>query len=79
MSQDVIWQSVLDGVWDCRVTRIDGSRGLLAVTKVRAGLSESPLLVETVPLAYGATFGPDVSDVAEWQDKCAAAVDKAAS
>jgi hypothetical protein len=30
---------------------------------------------EAVTLSYGAVYGPDIDDVAEWQDKCVAVVD----
>ena len=61
---DVIWQQTLDGgAYTLRVTRIDDNYGLLQVS-VTGG---EQLHEQRVPLAYGAIFGPDMDDVAEWQ------------
>lgn len=62
---DVIWQQTMDGgAFTLRVTRIDESTGLLQVS-VNNG---ERLHEERVPLAYGALFGPDIDDLAQWQE-----------
>lgn len=68
-----VWEAMLDGVWDCRVERTGERRGRLLVSRL-----DDPVVVilnEETGLSYGAHFGPDVDDVAMWQEKCAAAVD----
>lgn len=68
-----IWQAELDGYYDVRVLRIAGLyQGILKVTDTRDG---SVLLEETVAVSYGAVFGPDMADVADWQDRAVQAVD----
>jgi hypothetical protein len=62
---DVIWtQTVDDGAFTAEVTRVDDDYGTLRVS-VTGG---EQLLERPVSLAYGAPFGPDVDDVADWQD-----------
>lgn len=72
MSESV-WESKLDDIWQCRVTRLPGEthRGLLTV---EAEGRPEKLSVE-VEISYGAIFGPDVADLAVWQDKVIAFVD----
>lgn len=70
MSQ-IIWEAKLDDQYECKVTRIDGYTGRLTVD-----WGKEKILDEVVGLEYGAIFGPDVADVAYWQDKCVKAVDK---
>ena len=70
----VIWQQTLDeGQYEGKVIRIDEDRGLLIVTDVSAGIAFSG---EEVTLSYGAIFGPDVDDVAHWQEITAERVDE---
>lgn len=68
-----LWQATLDGRYDCRVDRIGPYEGNLKVRDLSDGGKE--LLKQRVSLMYGAQFGPDVSDVAEWQDRCTAVID----
>jgi len=71
---DVIWQQTLDdGRFTMRVTRVDESIGLLQVFVTEG---ERKLHEEQVPLAFGAVFGPDMDDVAEWQEITIAQVDR---
>lgn len=68
-----VWEATLDNVWSCRVERTGERTGRLVVSRV-----DDPSVVildEKTGLLYGAHFGPDVEDVALWQEKCAAAVD----
>jgi hypothetical protein len=68
----VVWEAKLDEVYDCKVTRIDEYKGRLTVTD----LFDKVLLDEEVTLTYGASFGPDISDVALWEDKSVEVIDK---
>ncbi len=69
---DKIWEAQLDDRYDCTVTRINEAHGLLTVTDTT---DKKILLSDEVTLAYGARFGPDVDDVAYWQERCVQAVD----
>lgn len=74
LGHDVIWQQTLDdGAFTMRVMRIDEGTGLLQVFVTEG---ERKLHEEQVPLAYGARFGPDMDDVAEWQEITIAHVDR---
>lgn len=66
----MIWETKLDDTYDIRVDRAGPYEGTLSISR------DSKLLAQgTVSLAYGAQFGPDVSDVAMWQDWSANFVD----
>ncbi len=62
MQDNIVWTSNLDSKYEVTVTRTDGYQGELTI-------SEGDLVLhrESVGLSYGATFGPDTMDVAEWQ------------
>lgn len=63
--QNEVWSSDVDGgAYHAFVVRTGEYRGTLIV--VAAGGHE--LMREDVGLAYGARFGPDVDDVAMWQE-----------
>jgi hypothetical protein len=67
-------QTVDDGRFRCTVEQEgDGYRGTLKVVVVETG---DVLLEEKVGVSYAALFGPDVLDVAEWQDKCIKVIDE---
>lgn len=69
-----IWRQTVDNDrFTCQVDRTDDSRGLLTVTVTE---TQVDILSEPVPLLYGAVFGPDVADVAEWQEKSIVAIDQ---
>ena len=70
---DVIWESRLDKKYSCSVTRINKRGGNLRVVEIGTGRE---LLNQDVGLMYGAQFGPDVEDVAKWQEICVAVVDR---
>jgi hypothetical protein len=72
VDQVEVWFQILDDVWECRVARTGGYTGQLTVRRVGG---EPPILVKEVGLMYGAQFGPDYHDVAEWQTACMATVD----
>jgi hypothetical protein len=69
---NIIWESKLDNVYECKVVRISERKGQLTVVN-----GETKLLDQEVGLSYGATFGPDMDDVAYWQDLCVAKIDEA--
>lgn len=69
----IIWEATLDGQYACFVARVDEYNGILTIED----LSSSNLIhVEEVTLSYQAIFGPDVYDVALWEEKCIEVVDK---
>jgi len=72
MTAEVIWESVLDDRYDCKVTRNSDYSGQLKVLDTRTNQS---LYDEEVFLSHGALFGPDVADVADWRDKIVKVVD----
>ncbi|MEW6635469.1 MAG: hypothetical protein AB1425_01495 [Actinomycetota bacterium] len=67
---DVVWRSKLDGKYDVYVERTDDYTGVLKIA-----MGEEVLHSEEVALAYGALFGPDVDDVADWQERAVRVVD----
>ena len=70
----VVWRSKLDGKYDVYVERTGEYTGVLVVT-----VGEEILHSEEVGLAYGALFGPDVDDVADWQETAVRVVDNRVS
>jgi len=70
---ETIWESELDGKFSCSVVRINKRGGNLRVVETATGRE---LLNQDVGLMYSAQFGPDVEDVAKWQDICVAVVDR---
>jgi hypothetical protein len=71
----LVWWTRLDGRWQIEVHRIDDYNGTLCIFDHanQDNLRHS----EPVGLAFGAIFGPDVDDVAFWQDKAIDVVDNA--
>lgn len=70
---DVVWEQTVDNnEYQCKVVRVDGQthEGELVVTR-----DGDVIHREQVGLAYGAIFGPDVEDVATWQDRCIQVID----
>jgi hypothetical protein len=67
-----VWQSRLDDKYDVSVTQNDEDayKGTLRVVE-----NGDVLLEEPVGISYGAPFGPDVADVAEWQQRAAEFID----
>jgi hypothetical protein len=68
--RQLVWEAELDNRYRCEVRRTDDYAGELKMVD-----GERVLICENVGLMYGALFGPDVSDVVDWQDKCTAAAD----
>ncbi len=70
---DVIWWAKLDQRYQIEVQGIaDRHAQLLIFDHENA---DALLFSETVPLAYGALFGPDIQDVEDWKDKAIAFID----
>jgi hypothetical protein len=71
---DEVWANTVDkGRFAVGVTRTGDHRGKLLVTVVATG---EVLLDEEVGLAYDALFGPDVTDVAEWEGAALGTIDR---
>lgn len=63
----LVWRDTLDGRYLVEVQRTGPYTGTLVVFDHDAG---DRLIMETdVGLSYGALFGPDADDLAEWQEK----------
>lgn len=73
MTVEVVWESILDNRYDCKVTRNLEYTGQLKVLDTE---TNRVLLDEEVYLSYGAFFGPDASDVADWRDKIVKVIDE---
>jgi hypothetical protein len=71
MSEGVVWTSTLDNRFRVTVTRTAPYRGELVITSNGEVLHRAE-----VGLMYDALFGPDVTDVAEWQETAIAFVDE---
>lgn len=73
---EIVWQSTLDQIYDCFVSRTGERTGQLRVVNME---TKQVLLDQEVELSYGATFGPDVDDVAHWEELCTQTVDQASA
>ena len=71
---ETVWESTLDDIFECRVVRTGERTGQLTV---KENVNGQMLLDTAVGLSYGAQFGPDIADIAEWQHQCVNAVDNA--
>lgn len=67
-----IWESRLDNKYDVSVVGDpdDSYRGTLRISS-----EDKVLLEEPVGVSYGAPFGPDVDDVAAWQERAVTFID----
>lgn len=62
----IIWQSGIDnGAWRADVTGTEDTS--IGVLRIYDGKTGEQRFEQSVPLAYGAIFGPDVDDVYQWQ------------
>lgn len=71
----VVWLSRLDGLYQVEVWRdpLNTHKGKLLVWDKQG---EGDLLLEQeVTLSYGAMYGPDVDDVASWQNQVMELID----
>lgn len=69
--RDVVWWTRLDGRYGARVEETGDYTCVLEVTE-----GEEILYAEEVALSYGALLGPDVGDIADWQEKAVRVVDE---
>lgn len=68
----VIWENTMDGgTWKTQVLRTGSYTGVLQICDKESTLVHQ----EEVGLAYQALFGPDVDDVAKWEQICIDVVD----
>jgi hypothetical protein len=68
---DAVWETKLDGRYEVRVVRTEPYHGELIITEDDAELLRKPVI-----LSYNAIFGPDVADVADWQEAAIAFADQ---
>mgnify|MGYP003348970809 FL=1 len=70
---NLIWEATLDnGAYRCEVKRLSHHKGQLTVVETA---TNELILNKEVGLSYGAQFGPDMADVAQWQEMIVEAVD----
>lgn len=69
----VVWANDLDDRYLVEVQRIDDNSAKLVIFDHND--NDKVLLEEVVGLSYGAIFGPDVDDVATWQDRVVEFID----
>jgi len=66
-----VWKNKVDNKYDVFVESVgDGYSGFLFVMD---GTRE--ILKEAVSISYAARFGPDMSDVSQWETRCMEVVD----
>jgi hypothetical protein len=68
--EDLVWSTRLDGRYDLAVHRIRPYRGEFTIIE-----GDLVLLRKEVGLAYDALFGPDIDDVATWEEEALRFVD----
>lgn len=67
-----IWENRLDDKYDVFVESVeDGYKGFLVIME-----GDKELLREEVSISFAARFGPDVADVAEWEQRCVDFIDE---
>jgi|SRR5277367_5325301 len=71
---NLVWTATLDDCYLIRVVRTGEYTGDFIISNTANDNKE--LLREPVGLAYNALFGPDVADVAAWQDRAVQFVDE---
>jgi hypothetical protein len=71
---NIVWENTVDqGAWAVKVERTEEPyRGILTIVRTSDG---KEVHREDVGLSYDAIFGPDVADVADWEDRCIAVID----
>jgi len=65
-----VWEATLDEIYHCTVERLNEYQGVLTIKK-----NNTRIYSTAVHLSYGAVFGPDVMDIAEWESICVNYVD----
>ncbi len=69
--KDIIWSTKVDRRYQVKVCRTGDYTADLVVTE-----GDRELLREQVSLAYKAIFGPDVDDIATWQERVIRLIDQ---
>jgi len=70
--EQVYYNTVDKGTWVIQVMRTEEYRGVL---RVYQGVGGPLVHQQGVGLSYDALFGPDVADVADWQELALTAID----
>ncbi len=61
----IIWEAELDKKYKVYVERVEPYKGELVIKE-----GDKELTRKFVTLSYDAKFGPDISDVTEWERVC---------
>lgn len=71
----LVWSTVIDKKYHCRVWRNEHNvyHGRYIITDIETG---KVWYDKPTSLAYGSVFGPDVSDVVEWEEIAIEVVDE---
>lgn len=72
-TDSIVWAGVLDKRFKIEVVRTDGYKANISIYDSEH--NDIEIHTEQVGLAYGAMFGPDVEDVAQWQNLACKVVD----
>jgi hypothetical protein len=72
----ILWSGTLDNRYECTVEHTSQYKGQL---RIFDNQTDSVLLIEEVGVSYGATFGADMGDVSDWQNRCSEFIDSMAS
>ena len=68
----ILWSGTLDNRYECTVEHKEQYKGQL---RIFDNQTDSILLMEEVGVSYGAAFGADMGDIADWQNRCAEFID----
>lgn len=71
--ENQVWEGILDDRYRVTVTRTAPDQGQLKIVDTK---DDTCLHEEEVSLSYDAIFGPDVADVARWQEIAVEVVDR---
>ncbi|MEE9214656.1 MAG: hypothetical protein V3U54_07655 [Thermodesulfobacteriota bacterium] len=73
LSEDIIWWSKLDNRFLIQVRRLRENEATMCIFD--HDNDDEMMSCEQVSLAYGAIYGPDVADIATWQERAVEIVD----
>jgi hypothetical protein len=71
--ENMVWAAILDKRFKIEVVRTSDNTGQYTIYDSQN--NDAVLCDEPTYLAYGARFGPDVDDMAQWQNKACEIVD----
>lgn len=69
----VIWCAILDKRFKCEVQRTEPYNGVLVVFD--SMMNDNIMYEVPVPISFDGPFGPDIVDVAQWQQMVIDAID----